>query len=297
MSLPPTQSMPVPVPAGARCAIHADRPAELSCARCGNFACAECKRPAEEGQWFCAACDDHAAGHIPLEQRAELGLPRAFGQTLLGVLLRPWVFFAQRPREHSLLPPFLFATAITAPASLLGGVVNALTAGSQLDELRNNPMLRDTPGFDLSFFEAFYSPVGQIAIAFLNLLVYPLYYVIGAGLQWVVHWAVGARGATFREVLRATMYLQGTNVALFVLLPMIGVLNLVEPRLAGIVMMPYVLWTWVWLVIAMWKVQRTELWRPVAAQGLLLMVCCCIPMVLAMVAGFAVAMSVASSLN
>lgn len=52
MSDEPTN--PTAVPEGARCAIHPDRSAEHTCARCGNYMCTECASGA--GADICATC-------------------------------------------------------------------------------------------------------------------------------------------------------------------------------------------------------------------------------------------------
>jgi hypothetical protein len=287
VTTPPTQPLSLQVPSGARCATHADRPAEFACARCGNFACAECKHPAGEGQLFCSACADFAAGEIPLEKRNELGLAKAVGLTVVGVLLKPWEFFAARSREPSLWPPLLFATAMNVPVSLTYAVVNMFTLEAQLAETRSNPAF-DTMPFFREYFELLLSPGSQVAMALVGILFYPLWYFVVGGLQWGAHWLVGARGASYRDVVRAVMYLQATSLGLLLLAPVTLVLTFVSAQLAGMAMWPYLFGVLVWLVIAMWKVQRTEIWRPVVAQGLLAIFCCCLPMLLIFVGTIAV---------
>ncbi len=44
-----------------RCASHPERDAEITCARCGNFACAECRA----GDELCKSCEERL-GHHPL---------------------------------------------------------------------------------------------------------------------------------------------------------------------------------------------------------------------------------------
>ena len=277
MTVPPISSLPVSVPQGARCAVHAERTAVFACARCGNFSCEACRHAGQGGDLFCTACGEFAAGEIPLEKRGELGLMRAFGQTAAGVLIRPWEFFAARARERSLLPPLLFATAINVAVALVYAVVNLFTMDAQLEDLRNNPALRGNPFFEVGWFEMLYSPLGQLALAAFNILVYPLYYAIVATLQWAAHWIVGARGTPWREVFRAILYFQATSLVLLALAPLTLVFTLLSPQLAGLPLLPYLLFVLAWLIIAMWKVHRTELWRPVVAQGLLAMLCCCLP--------------------
>ena len=144
---------PAPTPGGARCALHADRPAEFTCSRCGNFACGECKNPGEGGALFCRACADHAFGDIPMERISELGFFTALYRTVLGVLIRPWDFFAQRSRDGGLLVPILFGALIHIPTTLAYALINAFGANAQLEELRSNPVFRDNPVFDADVFQ------------------------------------------------------------------------------------------------------------------------------------------------
>src|SRR5262245_47475452 len=46
--------LPTPVPEGALCAIHPDRPAAQTCVRCGNYMCMECQSGDASG--ICLTC-------------------------------------------------------------------------------------------------------------------------------------------------------------------------------------------------------------------------------------------------
>ena len=107
---PPQEAAPPPssagVPSGARCATHPDRAASYTCQRCGNFLCFECTRlTAESGDVFCPTCEAKAPSTIPWERRKELGVPRAFWETLKETLTSPATFFARTPKEPSARPP------------------------------------------------------------------------------------------------------------------------------------------------------------------------------------------------
>jgi len=267
------------VPGGARCALHNDQPAEFTCSRCGNFACGSCKNPGEGGTLFCQACSEHAFGDIPFERIAELGLFTALYRTILGVLFKPWAFFAQRSRNPSMLLPLAFGSLIHIPTTLSYAVINVFTQQGQLDELRNNPVLQNNPIMQEEWFLTMLSPAGQAASAVISVLIYPIYILVFAGLQWIAMFSVGARGASFTDTLRSICYLQSTTLVLLVLSPVSLVLGLISPQLSGILMFPYLLYWVIWLVIALWKTARTDVWRPVAAQGLLFITCCCVPAV------------------
>lgn len=286
--IPPTQAMSSlsgssgsgAVPSGARCAVHGDRPAEFTCTRCGNFACDQCKHPGENGTFFCSACTEHAYGDIPLERRAEIGLFPALFQTIVGVLFKPWEFFAQRPREESVLPAILFGTLVQIPGTLLNSLINAFTSEQQMAVLRDNPVLRGNPYFNSEIFEMATHPATQLAITLVTLLLFPLGLAMFAGMEWLALFAVGVRGASFRNILRSLAYLQATSLWMVALAPVSLVAILISPDLGGLVFFPYFLYWVIWLVIALWKTSRTELWRPVVAQGLIFMTCCCLPWML-----------------
>jgi hypothetical protein len=63
-------------------------------------------------------------------------------------------------------------------------------------------------------------------------------------------------------------------------------ITLVSPQSAGLIFFPYSLYYLIWLVIALWKTGRTELWRPVVAQALLFVTCCCLPWIALFVLAF-----------
>lgn len=268
------------VPGGARCALHNDRPAEFTCTRCGNFACGPCKNPGDAGALFCQACSEHAFGDIPMEQIATLGFFTALYRTCFGVIAKPWEFFAQRSRNPGILLPLAFGSLIHIPSTLAYSVVNLITQHDQLEEIRNNPVFRDNPMFDSGVFQFILSPGGQLTMSLISVLIYPIYLLIFAGVEWIAMFAVGARGATFGDTLRSLCYLQATTLVMLALAPVSLVLGLISPQMSGLLFMPYLLYWLVWLIIALWKTARTEVWRPVAAQGLLLFTCCCLPCML-----------------
>jgi len=66
-----------PPPDEARCALHPQREALETCARCGGFVCAACLS-SHAGRMVCAACAAHEAGRGTSR--------RAVGSVVLGVL-------------------------------------------------------------------------------------------------------------------------------------------------------------------------------------------------------------------
>lgn len=73
MPVSTVRAAPIPAPEGARCAVHADERAMVSCARCGAFACAAC---AVDGV-RCATC---------VTKEGIVDEPRASRWWLLGAL-------------------------------------------------------------------------------------------------------------------------------------------------------------------------------------------------------------------
>lgn len=53
--MPPSTREPIAAPVGARCSLHPDRPALLSCHRCGAFICEEDQRRVDS-DLYCPAC-------------------------------------------------------------------------------------------------------------------------------------------------------------------------------------------------------------------------------------------------
>lgn len=80
-----------PAPGGAEpvCAVHPEWRSVATCQRCGAFACARCLRQGPEGV-ICAACHEREPlGQLPWDQRAELGILKAYWRTCFGMLMRP----------------------------------------------------------------------------------------------------------------------------------------------------------------------------------------------------------------
>ncbi|WP_147439256.1 zinc ribbon domain-containing protein [Corallococcus sp. CA049B] len=80
-----------PAPGGAEpvCAVHSEWRSVATCPRCGAFACARCLRQGPEGT-VCATClEREPLGQLPWDERAELGMLKAFWRTCFGMLMRP----------------------------------------------------------------------------------------------------------------------------------------------------------------------------------------------------------------
>jgi hypothetical protein len=118
---------PRPVPAGARCALHATQDAFETCRRCGNFLCAACSKPSpwEENAFYCQDCltrleAEGGGGRIPWEERREGFLARYF-KTVGQVLFSPVSFFGRLP-ARGYVPAITFqytSMAFVVPLTLL----------------------------------------------------------------------------------------------------------------------------------------------------------------------------------
>lgn len=248
--------------AGARCAVHPERPARVTCSRCGNFACEACEtRSPDTGQVLCKACEDAGDGaRIPWEERERLGIPTAFLQTTLAILLRPWEFFALRPREASILPAIFYGWVIALPSNALGMVTDLLSLESQRAQLLANPLTREWLWIA--------EPPFHIALGLLGPLLYPLVLGLYAVIWHLSLLPFGAAQRPFAETARGLAYVNAVAVPMLVILPVVGVLNVLNlAALGGLVTLPFSIYAWAMAGIAMWKVHRVEGWRVFAAVG------------------------------
>jgi hypothetical protein len=95
----------------AACAIHADRQAVTTCARCGTFSCQECLSESPPGELFCAACVARATtSQLPWDHREELGWARAWFKSVSAILFRPTATFSTAKSEGDVGGSILFMT-------------------------------------------------------------------------------------------------------------------------------------------------------------------------------------------
>lgn len=128
MESPPSGS-PAPPVAGTFCAAHPHAPAAGTCAHCGTFGCGECLGRME-GRLVCRTCVETGrvqVGLSPMDRREELGLSRAFWQTLVAVCVRPGEFFEELAPTGRLGTGFLFLLLVSLPAYTLSSIYNYLS--------------------------------------------------------------------------------------------------------------------------------------------------------------------------
>lgn len=89
------------------CSVHVDRPAARPCDRCGTFSCGECLAPVG-AQMHCAACRQRSS-LLEWDQRAELGIFRAWWLTTKRILMSPMQTFDVVPGRGTLVDSSLYA--------------------------------------------------------------------------------------------------------------------------------------------------------------------------------------------
>lgn len=204
-------------PPGAMCAVHPELLATGTCARCGNFTCAQCAPPGGEG--LCTAC--MARGGVaereppPWERRDELGLFTALGMQLKTSILKPDQFFRSLPPEGSLKEALLFGWLVSAAQALPMFLMQRLNYAQMEQSL--SMLFRGHPP---AWFTGL-SPWAYAAVLSLPVLViYPLTFLISAGLTHLgcVLWGAGGRG--FTATARVVGYAQGPMLLAWV--PVVG---------------------------------------------------------------------------
>ena len=93
--------------AGARCALHPERLATLTCERCGNFACAACAERDVSAR-LCNACEDVAGAfryHVVPIGRLVLMSVLSFGLYQVYWMYKNWK--AVRTADRSMISPLL----------------------------------------------------------------------------------------------------------------------------------------------------------------------------------------------
>lgn len=235
-------------PAGARCAVHPDRAANAVCSRCGAFACIPCTIVLATGEAVCAACEEKTPSALPWEQRRTLGIPRAIGRTIAGVLLRPHAFFAERPRERALWPTLLLGLGLHLVGQLGQTITNLAFLAETRAELREDPLGRTMPWLA--------SPelvLGELAV---SPIVFFLATFLGAALWSVGLKIVGGLRRPYHVVVRALCYAQAVSV----LVPIVAPLAHLGPAGAGFGL-AFGIWATGIQIIAVSRMQGIEVGR------------------------------------
>lgn len=140
-----------PVPGGAQCALHAGVPAQVVCARCGNFMCTICSVNGTEAQ--CPTCRDLRPVAFPYDASADLGtlwnhVTTSFQREMAMCIVATIIFFA-------------LAMGGGLVANVISAIINAIF-DVKMDP--SNP-LRDVRGLILS------QGISQLIAMVVNLVV------------------------------------------------------------------------------------------------------------------------------
>lgn len=261
----------------AACALHPERVAEVTCSRCGDFACSECTRVGTDGAPLCASCEAYATGDIPWERREELGTARAFLQTAREIILRPSRSFAQRPVSSSVRPALTFGWLCSVPGVIVQILLSPVLAQIQAAQLEQT---RATlPPAMLPMMELMTSPWYGAASGLGVLLLYPISMLLVAGMWWLTLLPFKGAPEGFSSIVRVLSYVNVWNLSMVAITPLTVLLGVVGLNaLVGLLLVPYLVVLYVWSGIAVWKSQRVDGWKPLAAIGLqwvLLFTCSC----------------------
>ena len=187
-------------PLGPTCANHPDRPSVGTCEHCGTFSCGACLGWLGSRQ-ICATCvreDRVSVFGLPWDDRANLGMLRAWAQTAGMLAVQPVDYFRKLDPHAPIGGAVLFALISTAWLAIfyfglvtcIGGAVGIFIAAG---EIPWEPEM----GLVMAFVGAIYTiipPVWLLVMMFVWALVHHVVMLlVGGGRQGV--------GATLRVVL------------------------------------------------------------------------------------------------
>lgn len=119
-----------PAPAvGPHCPRHPETPAIATCARCGAFGCGACLAGVG-GQWVCGDCRARVQT-LPWDERASLGVWRAWWRTCTALMFRPGPTLEHASRDGDVGGSLLFAllsSLVGYAPTLLGATALGSTA-------------------------------------------------------------------------------------------------------------------------------------------------------------------------
>ncbi|UJR78899.1 Yip1 family protein [Sandaracinus amylolyticus] len=234
--IPPTPLDASTSPDPASCATHPDRPGHATCTRCQRAACVACTQVLANGEVLCASCESSRAGHIPWEQRRELGIVRALVRTVVGVITQPHAFFSQPTRERALAPTVALGLLLHLVGAASSTGWNLVFAEQTRAELRADPVMRQF--LWAASDEAF---LAQLAVA---PLVFFVSTFVAASFWWIALRAVGGLQRPYHVIVRALCYASATAA----LVPIVSPLTFVG-AFGGAIGFAFGVWsTWIQIV-------------------------------------------------
>ena len=180
------------LPSETLCAAHPERPAAGACSNCGIFACGECLSYVGSRS-VCAPCleDGRVSSHaVPWEERADLGMFRAWWMTFVAVATRPAQLFEALDPKRPLGDAWRFAALsvgmVIGVFGCLGIVVGgvgllAVTLGGGIDSALSEPKIGGIMAA-MGLFYLFAMSVGPLcSLTFLMAGHHPLMRLVGGG--------------------------------------------------------------------------------------------------------------------
>lgn len=216
-------------PLGA-CAMHPERSALISCARCGNFACAECVGDGEEADGQCPPCREREGDHrkLPWEQ-VEVPWWRGYFQTAAQALSAPSSAFDRSFRGD---------LGIAQRFGWLSGLVGYLPLIAIVTVLF--PLVWAIGPGDAAGGAS--SPITMLCAVPCMMVLYPTFsFIYFTGMGLVLHALCSASGnkAVYEQSARAAYYagsweLVSALALLLYIVPLVGVLLALGVTLAGV---------------------------------------------------------------
>jgi hypothetical protein len=193
----------------ARCAVHPDVPAALTCPYCGSYACPDCTFTTSWGERLCAACETagRSAAVIPWDDG------RGLFRTAWAAVRTPKTFFGRFPLgpSRSLARPFALALSASIAVSVVLFVGLAVKTTEHLmgpDSHAERIRERGVVVLLVAF-----GPVVGIGVGLFS----------GASMGFLAR--LGAKQLRFRAALRAGLYL---GSAAFLAVPLVVLSNLID---------------------------------------------------------------------
>jgi len=190
----------------------------------------------------------------PWERRGELGLLSAYWETWKGILLSPEKFWERVRPQGSLWDALAFAWIASALGTLLGLPLQLLQNTDQLREALDR--VNEIPPEVRESLLSFFGGGGQLGLALGGLLLYPVTFIITAGILHLFCMLFGMAQNGFNATARAVGYAMAplalswvpcVNLFLFVYILVLEVWGLArlqratQGRAAAVVLIPYVL--------------------------------------------------------
>lgn len=236
-----------------KCALHPETKALGTCVRCGTFGCAQCMTLQRDGMW-CARCLEKGA-ELPWEQRATLGLWKAWWRTSMQLMSSPSATFASATSDVPVSSSVVFALMAGVVGYATTFVLYAAGAGMALT-LNDKATLSDSPLPHVGWWVGVSLAIGVLAMLMAGQV---MQLFITAGLDYVALLVLGVKPRPYAVSVRA--------VALSMAPSVLGLIPI-----CGLYIFP--LWGLVLRILALAAFYKTSAGKATAAVFLPLIVIC-----------------------